>query len=245
MEQESEGFSGKNVLISGGTTGIGRAIAIKLAQEGANVFVFGRHEQELQDALADIGDNGQGMVADQANPEDVAAVFERFDQEVGDLDIMINNAAIGAASVVETEPDEIGYTIKSNLIGPLLCCHYAVKRLQEREQGDILNIGSMSNVSREEDSDIYVATKSGLDGFTTSLRKKLVDDNIRVSLIEPGLVGTDMTVETASPEEQPEWIAEAKMLKAEDIAEAALFILRQPRRCDVIRVQVQPHKSDS
>lgn len=241
---ELSGLRGKKVLVTGGTTGIGRATAKQLTGLGARVFIFGRHEQELLDALGDIGEGCQGITADQANGEDIARVFADVDTHLGGLDILINNAAVSGESVIDMTYEEMEYAVRANLTGYLECSRLAIERMKVAGQGDIINIGSISAVQRNAGSDVYTATKAGIDGFTTSLRKHVVDDNIRVSLIEPGLVGTDMTAEDSPVEDQPGKIERGEMLKAEDIAQCVLFILGQPRRCDIIHMRVQPHHED-
>lgn len=242
MHAESSGtLKNKNVLVTGGTTGIGRATAKLLTEKGANVFIYGRDENALKDALDAIGPKAKGMAADQANGDEITKVFERFESELGQLDVLINNAAIGGDSVVDTDFAELDYLMRTNLIAPIECARQAVPKLKASGGGDIVNIGSMSAVQRGKDSDMYTATKSGLDGFTDSLRKKVVEDGIRVSLVEPGLVGTDMTLEQADAEEQKKKQETGEMLMAEDIARCVAFILEQPRRCDVIHIRCQPH----
>ena len=103
----------------------------------------------------------------------------------------------------------------------------------------IINIGSMSAERREAGSSLYVATKSAVQGFTESLRKEVNQDGIRVALIEPGAVGTDLN--DLPPEKQRQMEAELKMLKAEDIANYIYFILTEPQRVDVIVGEIRPH----
>lgn len=237
----AESLSGKLVLVTGGSTGIGRATIKLLLQEGAKVVTCGRNEKELEDAKADFDGEVYTVVADLAEGEDIERLFNEVDEKLGGLDILINNAAIAADSVASTEYDEILYVVKTNLVAYMACCHYAIPRLKKRGQGDIVNIGSMSAVDREEDTDLYTATKTGTEGFSHTLRPKVAQDNIRVILIEPGLVGTDMTAPEYPPEKQREMQQKHEMLMSEDIAECVRFVLVQPRRCDVFHMRVEPH----
>jgi NADP-dependent 3-hydroxy acid dehydrogenase YdfG len=232
------GMVGKTVLVTGGTTGIGRAIAIELAREGARVLIFGRHQPELDDALAavrDMGGDAVGMVADQAKAEDVKKVFEKA-RSLGALDAVVANAGISAEGLADISDGEWRYALETNLLGYLDVAKRAVEAFEGR-QGDIVLIGSVSANNRTKGTSVYTATKSGIQGFADAFRKEMGDKNVRVSLIEPGAVGSDM--QDCSPEEQLEKIAKAKMLKAEDVAELVTFILTRPDRCTISSVRIE------
>jgi NADP-dependent 3-hydroxy acid dehydrogenase YdfG len=243
FDYQLEPVNDKSILITGGTTGIGRAIAILLAAQGARVMIFGRHEQELNDAMDDIrqaGGDVLGLTADVSDPGDVQRVFQEFDQQMDRLDILINNAALGYGSVMEGGYPEWDYILKTNLLGYMAMAHEAVERMKASGWGHIVNIGSMSADVREKDSSVYVATKAGIQGFSEALRKEVNPLGIKVTLIEPGAVGTDMQ-DQYSPEEQGERIEQMKMLRAEDIAACVLYTITQPKRCDVVALQIRPH----
>lgn len=234
-------LNGKSALVTGGTSGNGRAIARYLAAEGARVLIYGRDKKILDDALSDMQGEVFGMVADQSKEKDLEAVFSEVDARFGSLDILVNNASIDAKSVTDSKYQDILLAVQTNLVGYMACTSFAVQRMTKIGQGDIVNIGSMSAVDREADGDIYTGIKAGVDGFTYALRAKVMGSNIRVILIEPGLVGTDMTASEYPPEKQREMQRRGEMLKAEDIARAVIYALEQPRRCDVIHMRVEPH----
>jgi NADP-dependent 3-hydroxy acid dehydrogenase YdfG len=237
-----ESVNGKNILISGGTTGIGRSTALLLAAQGAQVMIFGRHGEELKDAIHDIQSTGgtvSGSTADTSNPEDIHRVFKEVDREMGRLDILINNAALGYNSVMEGEDKDWQYIVNTNLLGYMAVAHEAIERMKSSGWGHIVNIGSMSADIREKDSSVYVATKAGIQGFSEALRKEVNPLGIKVTLVEPGSVGTDMQPE--SPKEQRQKQEKMEMLKAEDIAACVLYALTQPKRCEVVMVQIRPH----
>jgi NADP-dependent 3-hydroxy acid dehydrogenase YdfG len=243
-EFQPQSLADKAVVISGGTAGIGRTVGVRLAMEGAKILIFGRHEQQLQDALRDIKAVGKGqvfgMIADQAKWEDVERVFQEADAKLGGVDILINNASIAAESIAEAEHTDWEYTIQSNLLGYMACSRQAINRMKAKGGGHIVNIGSMSAKERGKGSDIYVATKAGTEGFSEALGKQVAEQNIKVSLVEPGLVGTEMTEEKVPREEQTEKQAEGTMLRTEDIAECVYYILMQPQRCNILQVRIQP-----
>lgn len=238
-------LKGKGVIISGGTTGIGRAAAVLLAAEGAKVFIFGRHEQELNDALEDIeavGGQGYGITADQSREEDVQRVFEEADSKLGQLDILVNNAAIAEISTMENEFKDWNYLLDSNFLGYVACTRQALDRMKGRGQGDVVFVGSMSAKVREPGGGgLYAATKAAIQAYAESIRKEFNEEGIRVSLIEPGAVGTELGGQQ-DPKEQEEKIEQLKMLAAEDIAEAIRYCLVQPQRCAIVSMQVRPLK---
>ena len=241
-------LAGKSILITGGTTGIGRSAAQRFVADGANVLIFGRHEQELQDALRDIEVSGNGSIfgltADSGKPEDVKRAFAEADARLGGVDILINNAAVSAGSIVDTEEEEWHQVIHTNLLGYLSCARHAIDRMKIKGEGHIVNIGSMSAKETTKGSDIYVTTKSALEGFSESLGKQVAEQGIKVTLIEPGLVGTDMTTAKVPVEKQPQKEEEGSMLKAEDIAECIHYVVTQPRRCDIGFIRIYPHKGE-
>jgi NADP-dependent 3-hydroxy acid dehydrogenase YdfG len=236
-----DNIRGKGILVTGGTTGIGRAIALLLASAGARVLTFGRHQQELDDAMADLREVSQevhGLIADVTASEDIRRVFAEADRTLGRLDVLINNAALGAESIVDGSYNDWEYVVRTNLLGYMACAHEAIARMKKQGAGHILNIGSMSADVREKGSSIYVATKSGIQGFTEALRKEVNAQGIKVTLIEPGAVGSDMQ---PRKEEHAKRAREMTMLKAEDIAASVLFCLTRPPRCDVVSMSVRPH----
>jgi NADP-dependent 3-hydroxy acid dehydrogenase YdfG len=242
FDYELESVNGKNILITGGTTGIGRSTAVLLAAQGAQVMIIGRHEQELKDAIHDIQATGgavSGFTADSSNPDDIRRVFKEVDREMSRLDVLINNAALGYNSVMEGQYKDWQYIVNTNLLGYMAMAHEAIERMKSHGWGHIINIGSMSADVREKDSSVYVATKAGIAGFSESLRKEVNPLGIKVTLIEPGAVGTDMQPEP--PEEQRSKQENMEMLKSEDIAACVLYALTQPKRCDVVMVQIRPH----
>lgn len=248
--EDSTSLQGKRVLIAGGTTGIGRATAVRLVREGARVVLFGRDETRLQEGLADIekeianGGEVHGLTGDNAVYADVARAFAEVDAKLGGLDVFVGVAGVSVEGVADTDPEKIEYAVRANVTGYMFDAHEAIKRLKPQGKGHLVFIGSMSAVSRGEGNDIYVATKSANQGFAASLAKTMSKEGIKVSLIEPGLIGTDMASENHDTDEQKEMIAREEMLKAEDIASAVMYILSQSNRATVLDLRIQPLHQD-
>lgn len=236
---EQPPLKGRRAVVTGGTTGIGRAIAVLLASEGAKVFVCGRTPAHLDDALQRIREvgEGDGINVDLSNRDDVKKFFEAADGYLGGLDIAVINAAVPAESLVETGKGETAYEIAVDFTSYLTTTQAAVERM--KAGSDVILIGSMSAVSKGPGSSIYVAAKSGIEGFAPSLRKELGERDIKVGLIEPGFTGADFQYPDFPPEKQRELINQHKMLRAEDIAAAAHFMLTQPRRTAVSLMRVE------
>lgn len=236
---EMPSLQGRRAVITGGTTGIGRAIAVLLASEGVDVFICGRDKQHLADALERIGEvgKGDGMALDLAEKGAAQKFFDAAEQASGPLDIAVINAAIPAEALADTPPEETAYQLAVDFGGYMTTTQMAATRM--KAGSDIVLIGSMSAVSRGPGSSVYVAAKSGIEGFAPSLRKELAEKDIKVGLIEPGFTGSDFQYPEFPPEKQRELIAQHKMLRAEDIAVAVHYMLRQPRRCAVSLIRVE------
>jgi 3-oxoacyl-[acyl-carrier protein] reductase len=233
-------LAGRRAVITGGTTGIGRAIAVLLASYGVKVFVCGRTPEHLEDALARINEvgEGSGINVDLAEPDGLARFFDAAEQALGEFDIAIINAAVPAESLADEEEDDTRYQIETDFTAYLICTQAAVKRMGKGS--DIILIGSTSAVSRKPGNSIYVAAKTALQGFVQSFRREVAKDDIKVGLIEPGFTGADFQYPEYPPEKQRELIKQDKMLRAEDIAVAVHYMLSQSRRTAVSLMRVEP-----
>jgi NADP-dependent 3-hydroxy acid dehydrogenase YdfG len=239
---DPRGVAGKAVIVTGGTTGIGHAVARLLAENGARVLIFGRHREELESALSEIHERGgeaHGLTADVSRLGDVRRVFAEADARLGGLDVLVNNAAVTGDSFEEDSLETMEYVVRTNVVGYVACAREAVARMKERGEGHVVNIGSMSADLREEDGSVYVATKAAIQAFSESLRKTVNEQGIKVTLIEPGKVATDLVGESDRQKDRKQ--EKLEMLAPEDVAACVLYCLTQPRRCDVVSVQLRPH----
>ena len=229
----------KRILLTGGTTGIGRAMLIAFARAGARVLTLGRDQAALDEALEQAaGEAGElhGLTADLAKREEITRIFDAVDERLGGLDILVSNAALGADPIDAMEDAAWRYVIDVNLVGALACARGALERFTE--SGQIVIIGSISADIHAPGESVYSATKAGLQAFAETLRKEVADRDIRVSLIEPGTTGSDM--QESDPDQQRRKIEAAEMLRAEDIAETVSFILSRPSRVDIVSLRIEP-----
>jgi 3-hydroxy acid dehydrogenase/malonic semialdehyde reductase len=164
-----------------------------------------------------------GLTAEAGTREGVDSVFAAVDERLGGLDILVACAALGAKPLHEMAEDDWRYVIDTNLTGYLACARRAIERFDRAGGGHIVVVGSISADIKAPGESVYAATKGGIQAFAETLRKEVASKNIKVTLIEPGSVGSDM--QECSAEDQRAAIARGEMLHAEEIAEAILFAL--------------------
>ncbi len=241
---EQPRLAGRKAIVTGGTTGIGRAIAVLLASEGVDVFVCGRDPQHLQDGLARIHEvgKGSGISVDLAHPDGVTRFVAAARDYFGDFDIAIVNAAVPARGVTALTLKEMRYAIAVDFTAYLETAHAAVRVM--RDHGDIVFIGSMSAHVLGAGSSVYAGIKAGIAGFAEALRKELGPKGIKVCNVEPGKTGADFQYPRFTAEQQAEQIAGEWMLRAEDIAVAVHYLLTQPRRAVVQQITIAPRTQE-
>jgi 3-oxoacyl-[acyl-carrier protein] reductase len=236
---EQPSLRGRKALVTGGTTGIGRAIAVLLASEGVKVFVCGRDENHRPDALARIAEVGEGSGArgDLSKPEDLNRIFLAAQAWLGGLDITVIDAAVPAEGAADMSEEDLRYAMETDFVAYVVSANRAANAMSAGS--DIVFIGSMSAVSQMPGSSSYSAAKAGIEAFAEALRKELGEKDIKVGLIEPGFTGADFQYPDYPPEKQVELINQHRMLRAEDIAASVFFMLTQPRRAAVSQMRVQ------
>lgn len=234
-----QSLKGRRVVISGGTSGLGKAMALRLTAEGAAVLVFGRHQAELDEAMTDLRRNAEdviGLVADSSRAEDMERVFQAVDDNLGGLDVLIANAAVGGGSLTGTSDADREYALSVNISGYLRCAKLAMARM--KENAHIIFIGSIMADHRTPGGSVYVATKCAIQGFAESFRQEAAESGVKVTLIEPGKTMSGMITEPMS--EQLKSLKNLEMLKAEDLAVCVEYVLTQPPRCNIATIQLMP-----
>ncbi|MCR6659696.1 MAG: SDR family oxidoreductase [Asticcacaulis sp.] len=241
MTVELTSLHGKRILVTGGTTGIGRATVAQLAEAGARVLTFGRHEPELQDLLENArqySDTVYGLVADVSSTDGIAKEFTEVDAQLGGLDILIANAGLSVEGAQDTPDSEWRNAVETNFLGYIASAREAIQRFRTSGGGHIVFVGSISAEAQSPGTSVYAATKAGVETYAKTLRKEVMEENIKVTLVEPGSVGADM--QEKSPEEQRAAIEKHEMLYAEELADTILFALTRSPRTNVSVVRVEP-----
>lgn len=229
----------KIAFVTGGTKGIGYAIAESLLLAGAKVFICARDGQEIGEALASFAAAGeaQGAVCDVRRESDVDEALKECERAFGGLDILVNNAGIGinGKTVEEMGPDEFRQTLETNLFGVFYACHFAVPMLKRRGGGYIINISSLAGQNPHPRMAAYNASKFGLNGFSEALMQEVRQDNIKVSYICPGSVNTAFGGDTPSADKG--W-----QLQPGDIADVVINLLSMDDRALPSKVEIRPSK---
>ncbi|GAB4235844.1 MAG: SDR family oxidoreductase [Acidobacteriota bacterium] len=238
---ETNRLQGKVAIVTGGTKGIGRALAELLLREGARVVICSRHQEEIERVVAELETadterRGEisGCRCDVRDPEAVKRLIAFAVERYGGLDILVNNAGVGHFQNVEEMDVETWRTvIATNLDSLFYTCHCAIPELKKRGGGFIVNIGSLAGKNAFPGGAAYNASKFGLVGFSEALMQEVRFDNIRVAYIMPGSV--DTWFGGRPPEGESSW-----KLSPYDVAQVVVDILRHPERCLVSRVEMRP-----
>lgn len=224
-------LEGKTAVVTGASRGIGRAIALQLASEGANVVVnYSGSEQKAQEVVNEIEQLGAKAIAVQANVSDsesvqnlMSAAIEQF----GSIDVLVNNAGITRDNLLmRMKEDEWDEVMNTNLKGVFLCTKAVTRQMMKQRSGRIINISSIVGVMGNAGQANYVAAKAGVIGLTKTTARELSSRNILVNAIAPGFITTEMTDEL--PEDikssMLNQIPLAKLGQPEDIAKAVVFL---------------------
>jgi len=228
----------KTAIITGGTKGIGRAIAEALLREGISVCISARVQSEIDETRKELSALGRvtGFQTDVRNYEQVKALVAHTIKELGGLDILINNAGIGMfETVAEMLPEDFRAVLETNLFGVFYCCHEAIPAMKQRGGGYIINISSLAGANPHPRMAAYNASKFGLNGFSEALMQEVRHDNIKVSYIMPGSVNTEFGGD--SPSDEKSW-----QLTPQDIARVVVDLLKHDDRALPSRIEIRPSK---
>lgn len=237
-------LSGKRVLITGGSGGVGRAVTRRMIDEGARILIADRDPLDLHRVTEDLRTSGPGEIeavtADLSSPEGIARMFDLVDRQLCGLDVLVACAGVGSGPLMEMADPDWRYVIESNLVSYIACTQGAVERMRaaDVEGGLIILVGSISVHIKAVGESVYNASKGGVASFAETLRKELMGEGIRVTLIEPGAIATAM--QPYSEEERSERMHRHEMLPPDEVADAILFAATRPAGVDVVTLRIEP-----
>jgi NADP-dependent 3-hydroxy acid dehydrogenase YdfG len=269
---QSQSLAGKTAIVTGASSGIGRAIAERLGKAGAHVFLAGRSAEpmELSKKESEAGGAGRASVVtlDVRQPRQVEALVERAVRETGRLDVMVNNAGLShPAPILDGDPEEWRAMLETNVLALLVGCRAAVRAMRAcGAAGHVVNISSIA--AQRPDPGVYGATKHAVNAISATLRRELEDDAIRVVNVMPGAIATNfgrnfdpkviagivgasgLKVEVKQGEKLPDEVLEKAqpILKqllgsADDVADAVLYAVTLPSHVNIADIVVRPPKS--
>lgn len=229
----------KVAVVTGGTKGIGFAIAESLVKAGASVFICGRKESDVTAAVQKLSASGRasGSVCDIRDEDQVSGMLDECGRKFGGIDILVNNAGMGifGKTVEEMSGDEFRQTLETNLFGVFYACHYAIPFMKQHGGGYIFNISSLAGQNAHPKMAAYNASKFGLNGFSEALMQEVRHDNIKVSYICPGSVNTGFGNDTPSDEK-------AWQLQPDDIAQVVMGLLAMNDRALPSKIEIRPSR---
>ncbi|MEN0527855.1 SDR family oxidoreductase [Staphylococcus aureus] len=224
----------KIAVVTGAGSGIGKAIATLLHEEGAKVVLAGRNKDKLQNVANQLAQDSVKVVpTDVTNKEEVDELMKIAQQTFGGLDIVINSAGqMLSSKITDYQVDEWDSMIDVNIKGTLYTAQAALPTMLEQSSGHLINIASISGFEVTKSSTIYSATKAAVHTITQGLEKELAKTGVKVTSISPGMVDTAITA-AYNPSDR-------KKLDPQDIAEAVLYALTQPKHVNVNEITVRP-----
>lgn len=236
-------LAGKRVLITGGAGGVGRAVAERMLEAGARVLVTDRDEGALRQLSGMFASKGtlESVTADLSGSTGLERVFDRVDAWLGGLDILVACAGVGSGPLMEMDDAGWRYVIESNLVSYVACTKGAIDRIKAggRRDGMIILVGSISVHIKAVGESVYNAAKGGVASFAETLRKELIPEGIRLTLIEPGAIGSAMQ-DAYSAEQRDREMQAFKMLPPGEVAAAIMFAATRPAGVDVVTLRIEP-----
>lgn len=246
-EPKTRALQGRIALVTGASSGIGEATALRLAEAGAEVILAARRADRLEalaERIAAQGGTAHAIGLDVAKQEDVQALAENLRRRHGRLDILVNNAGVMLLSpIAQADPNDWRRMIEINLLGLMGVTQAVLPLMPHIGTGHVVNIASLAGRIANPNASAYAATKFGVVAFSESLRREVFGNKIRVTVIEPGLVATELQEHVTNAAMRAgliERLAALEPLLPDDIAAAVLYAVTQPPRVNVNEIVLRP-----
>ncbi|KAJ7326819.1 hypothetical protein JRQ81_016578 [Phrynocephalus forsythii] len=218
----------KVCAIFGGSRGIGEAVAQLLAQKGYRLAIVARNLERAQTTAVNLGAGHLAFSCDVSREEDIQNTFKEIEKSLGPVNSLVNAAGINRDGLLlRTQAEDMLSQLQTNLVGTMLTCKAAVKSMIQQQGGAIVNLGSVVGLKGNSGQSIYSASKAGLVGFSRSLAKEVARKNIRVNMVAPGFIHTDMTAHLKE-EELKKNIPLGRFGEPSEVAKAVAFLLETP-----------------
>ncbi|WP_346623347.1 SDR family NAD(P)-dependent oxidoreductase [Blastococcus montanus] len=247
MTQAERPLAGKVALVTGASSGIGEATAIALAEAGAAVAVGARRKDRLDALTARMRDGGATVLPLDLDVTDERACGDavaRTRQELGGLDVLVNNAGVMLlGTIAGADPEDWRRMVQTNVMGVMYMTHAAIDGMLDQGSGDVVNMSSVAGRTARKGAGVYNASKWAVNAFSESLRQEVTGRGVRISLVEPGAVTTELTSHITQPEAKAaseRMHASMRALHADDIARAVVYVVTQPPHVAVNEVLVRP-----
>ena len=240
-------LQGKVALVTGASSGIGEATALALARAGARVAIAARRRDRLDGVagrIADLRAESLVLEADVARPEEAESIVSRTVERWGQLDILVNNAGVMLLSPIDrARVEDWRRMLDLNVLGLMVTTRAALPQMRRQKDGHVVNISSTAGRVANPDASVYAATKFGVGAFSEALRREVYKDNIRVTVIEPGAVATELREHVPDPDTRERidtWARSMRQLQSEDVAAAILYAVSQPPHVNVNEILLRP-----
>jgi ribitol 2-dehydrogenase len=236
----AEGLDGKVAVVTGASTGIGRAVAAALIGHGARVVIAARSRERLDEAAAALGPGCAAVVADVTRADDVRALVDRTLESHGAIDILVANAGVYVGGDLwESDPEALDRLLTTNVNGVVRTVREVLPHLLERGEGDILVTSSVSGHQAIHWEPVYSASKHALQAFVHTLRRQLIGSGVRMGAIAPGVVLNDLWGVSDADEIEAK-VARGEGIRSEDVADAVAYMLTRPRHVTIRDLVILP-----
>ena len=234
----------RNALVTGAAGGVGRAVAARMAAAGARLLLADRSEADLGRLAGqlerDCSADAHWVASDLSTRAGIDDLFNRVDDRLGGLDLLVAYAGVGSGPLMQMDDDAWRQVLDTNLASYVACTRLAIDRMRTSGRDDchVILVGSISVHIKAVGESVYNASKGGVASFAETLRKEMIPERIRVTLIEPGAIGSAM--QPFSPDERSAMMREHKLLPPDEVAEAIMFAATRGPGVDVVTLRIEP-----